>query len=579
MSTTNDEKQLTPCLTKIIELVKECLQKFKSIKEQLQSQSKTDTEVDSLLENSRSNNNVHTFSLSDEENEHLDTLTANIQITLNQHLPYLSKICLNYLLDFLHLYHYDRDSREFISSINMDVLHSFHHELKGLLASVEAFPAALNGEIRKVRKFIKEYPTYKDKPGLWETTLLYSASKNNHLDIVKFLIEFAHCSVNAQNQRDVDFALDVGGTDFTPRPTAGSTALHGACYNDRLNVVKYLVEHGANYFIQNQAKETPLMNGERYPEIKSYFQDYLIISYSIDPQKFLPDQPIMNDDRRPIRDCIWEYKPFQDPNWYKFTTGEATALHKALLPSEEFQQQVYLKVQRGLYNVSMIQFHRSGKDEQDPQKNMAWIRCRGSSILNFDCYSIWQIMLIQHRNVDKNAETIPSLEIQHFPTMSDSRFKLQLNTWYSCDAKTSSLLDDSMNYRRKIISINLPFVGDDLKFNLQTFQFSNNERTIYGYIRWIPKLISNTENNDKKIIHIDNYQPMANIQPIPLTTKYFKEASHMKKTDQQQKNDLENSDDDDDENDLQIATAPGIVNDDYVDDDDFDNSNDKDKVG
>jgi hypothetical protein len=72
---------------------------------------------------------------------------------------------------------------------------------------------------------------------------------------------------------------------------------------------------------------------------------------------------------------------------------------------------------------------------------------------------------------------------------------------------------------------------------------------------------------------------MANIQPIPLTTKYFKEASHMKKTDQQQKNDLENSDDDDDENDLQIATAPGIVNDDYVDDDDFDNSNDKDKVG
>jgi hypothetical protein len=188
-------------------------------------------------------------------------------------------------------------------------------------------------------------------------------------------------------------------------------------------------------------------------------------------------------------------------------------------------------------------------------------------------------MLIQHRNVDKNAETIPSLEIQHFPTMFDSRFKLQLNTWYSCDAKTSSLLDDSMDYRRKIISINLPFVGDDLKFNLQTFQFSNNERTIYGYIRWIPKLISNTENNDKKIIHIDNYQPMANIQPIPLTTKYFKEASHMKKTDQQQKNDLENSDDDDDENDLQIATAPGIVNDDYVDDDDFDNSNDKDKVG
>ena len=119
---------------------------------------------------------------------------------------------------------------------------------------------------------------------------------------------------------------------------------------------------------------------------------------------------------------------------------------------------------------------------------------------------------------------LPSLKIQHFPTMSNSRFKLHLNTWYSCDAKTSSLLDDSMNYRRKIISIDIPFVGDDLKFNLQTFEFSNNEKTIFGYIRWIPKLISNNENNDKKIVPVDNYQPMANIQPIPLTTKYSKRS-------------------------------------------------------
>ena len=65
-----------------------------------------------------------------------------------------------------------------------------------------------------VKRFIKQYPTFKDKPGLWETTLLYSAARNNHLDIVKYLIEKAHCSVNAQNQREIDFALDTSGTNY-----------------------------------------------------------------------------------------------------------------------------------------------------------------------------------------------------------------------------------------------------------------------------------------------------------------------------------------------------------------------------
>ncbi|CAF1487917.1 unnamed protein product, partial [Rotaria sp. Silwood1] len=125
----------------------------------------------------------------------------------------------------------------------------------------------------------QEYPTYKDKPGLWETTLLYSA-RSNHLDIVQYLICEAHCFVNAQNQRAASFALNISATDYTLRPTAASTALHGACYNNHLNIVKYLVEHGADYFIRNQAHETPIMNGEQYPDIKKFFQEYLILSYS-----------------------------------------------------------------------------------------------------------------------------------------------------------------------------------------------------------------------------------------------------------------------------------------------------------
>jgi hypothetical protein len=549
MSATNDEKQLKSCLTKIIDLVKECLQKLKSTTEQ----------DDNLLHNSQLNNNVYTFTLNNKENELLDNLTSDIQSILNQHLPHLSKTSLNYLLDFLHLYHYDREQRKFTSSLVMGVLHSFHRELEGLFASVEAYPAAYNGQIDIVKRFLRQYPIYKDKPGLWGTTLLYSAAKNNHLDTVKYLIEFARCSVNAQNQRDVDFALGTCDIDFIPRPTAASTALHAACFNNRLDIVKYLLEHGADYFIQNQTNETPMMNGEHFDDINNYFREYLIIRYSIAPPKRLPDRIIMNDDHRPLRDCMWEYKPFQDPTWYKFTANEANALHKALLPSEEFQQEVHLKVEKGLYSVSMIEFYRSGKHEQDPQKNMAWIRCRGSSILNFDCFSIWQMMLIEHHKITKKTGTISSFQIQHFPTMSDSRFKLQLNTWYRCDAKTSSVLDGAMNYRRKIISTDIPFVDNHLTFNLQTFEFSNNGKTILGYIRWIPKLTSNTGNN---YIHIDNYQPMANLQPIPWTTKRSKEVSHMKRANTEE----------DDDNDLPMG------NDNDFDSNDIDHSNNKNRV-
>lgn len=562
MSTTSDEQQLKPCLTKIIGLVEQCIEKFRPTEEQTLSQSN-----DNLLENSQLNNNIYTFTLDDEENELLRTLTSQIETILNEHCQHLSHICLNYLFDFLHTYQYDRKQQRFLSSFNIGDLHGFLLELQGLLASVEAFPASFNGDLQIVQKFIKKYPTYKDKPGLWETTLLFSAARNKHFDIVKYLIEDAHCSVNAQNSRDVDFALNTSSTNYNPRPTAGSTALHAACFYNHLNIVQYLVQHDANYFIRNQAYETPINNGERYLEIKNFFHDYLIMNYSIAPPDNLPDTTIMDDNQRPKRDSMWEYKPFQDPKWYKFSAQEASLLQNSLVPTNEFKQQVYLKVAKGLYSVSIIEFLRSGKLEQDPQKNMAWIRCRGSSILNFDCYCIWQVMLIQHDKISKDEDNTPSLKVQHFPVMFNSHFKLQLNNWYTCDDKTSSLLDNSMNYRRKIISIDVPNVGKKLVFNLQTFEFSNDEKTILGYIRWIPKLISSTDSKDKKLVYVDNYQPMATVQPIPLTTKLRAEILHIKSADQQQVNDTEDQDDEDTSG-LQF----GIENDDEAGDDDFENS-------
>ncbi|CAF4746504.1 unnamed protein product, partial [Rotaria magnacalcarata] len=56
-------------------------------------------------------------------------------------------------------------------------------------------------------KFLRLHPDYKDKSGFWGTTLLYSAARGGFIDLVTYLVETVSCSVNAQNQRELAFAL------------------------------------------------------------------------------------------------------------------------------------------------------------------------------------------------------------------------------------------------------------------------------------------------------------------------------------------------------------------------------------
>ncbi|CAF1154501.1 unnamed protein product [Didymodactylos carnosus] len=543
MAGTGDEKQLKRCVTAIIEAVQESITK-------LQPQQQT-SNPDTLLTNSTLNYNINTFTVNVEEDELIDTLTTRIESILNQYIPYLTQTCQKYLLHFLHQYHYDQDERKFNDSLTLNDLHPFLRELQGVLASVDAFLAAWEGKLSSVRDFIKAYPTFKDKPGLWGTTLLYSTAKNNHMSLVEYLVTSAHCSVNTQNQQHLEKALSasiITAKDFTVSPTAASTALHGACFNGHLEIVKYLIKHGADYFIKNHAQETPIMNGESRPEIKQFFQDFLIPGYSRSLNNF-PDEPILEE---PILarsgqqevDCVWEYKPFLDQKWFKFPASESSEIHQSLIvaPDQQFKSEVHLRVRQGVYSVSTIQFIRSGKDLD--QQNLAWVRCRGSSILNFDIYSLWQMMFMKHPQADQSAS--PSLKNFDIPTIYDSEFKIQLNSWYNCDAKTNSRLDHAMNYRQKIIPLDLDFITDDeVKFNLHEFTFTNDQKSVLGFIRWIPKLISNNEQNKNKITNIDNFQTLTNLNPIPLTRRHLNEvlqASNTSTTEEQLTEDINEDD-------------------------------------
>lgn len=556
----DDVDKLRLCLGEILGLVKTCLEQTRTSK---------DDPKDHLLETSKLNNEIYTFDFVDSDEDPFLKLTIDVQSMLQEHLPRLSQAYSSYFLDFLQTYQFDDGRREFTAPLSRNNVNSFRREFKGLVEASIAYPAALNGEIDRVIAFLKEHPIFTDKPGLWKTTLLYSAARNGHLELVKYLIEKAHCPINAQNQRDVNFALDNADPNFKPQSMYASTALHGACFNNHLSVVKYLVDHGADYFLKNQAFETPIENGVHQHQIRQYFQDYLLLNFSTEMPTTLPNRTILDEEQRPMRDSIWEYKPFQDEKWYKFNAVEAVELHKALLPSEKFQQDIHLRLDRGLYHISMLEFLRSGKYEEDPQKNMAWVRCRGSRVLNFDCLAVWQLMLIKHSEVTGNPQEIPSLKIYQFPNMHQSDFDLRVHVWYQCEWKTNAYLDDSMNYRRKIVPIQFRFVGRGLKLNLQTFEFSNNEKTIVGYVRWIPKFVTSTENDQGKLVEIDNYQPIVGVEPMPLTTKLLKRSYLVEHENPQSEEALldqfENDDDDgdiSDESQSQIAGTAAVENDD-----------------
>ena len=521
MSEYDDENRLKQCLEECICTVQKTTDRL-----QEQGQRQEDASSDAPLTNPALDVNVHTFTVDSREEALMNELKTNLENVLEERLPRLSKHCRRYLLDLLHQNEYDSEKRQFARSFNLGIIDTFKRDLQCVWDSINGFRAAWDGNQAAVDKFITANPTIKDKSGLWGTTLLYSAAKNNHLKLVEYLLRRAKCSVNAQNQQHIIRALPgatgVSHEDYDASPVAGSTALHGACYNGHLDVVKYLVEHGANYFLQNHSDETPINNASGQPQILQYFRDFLIFGYSL-KSTGLPDRPIgEGSDARKV-DCFWEYKPSADTKWYSFSPKECEELQKSLQinPDQEFKREIRLELDKGTYRVSMMKFLRSGREGDYTQK-IAWVRCRGSSILNFDCCAIWQIMFITH----PHGKPEPTLNMMNLPTIDNSRFVIYLQSWYFCGARINAQFDRTMNNRRKEINIEIPYTKTDrLTINLETFAFTNRDKTITGYIRWIPRMISNNPRDKDKIIDIDQYETLANIDPIPLTTTRLKQVS------------------------------------------------------
>jgi hypothetical protein len=508
MATTNDDEEFKSLLDEIILTIN---LEHGLIARQIST--KIDSDNDANL-----NVDIDTISCNRHEEQWMAELTKKIEIPLTKSLPKLSAGFRQFLLNCLFEYHYDHDQSQFKKILTMNRLYPFLNDLQATRDALDAFRAAWDGNTQLVEVFLDKYPTFKDKPGPWGTTLLYSAARNNQLVVVNYLLRKMHCSVNAQNRQHIQRALRmdiITASDFKVDPSAGSTALHGACYGGHLEIVKELMDHDANYFIRNQAEETPIMNAIRWPHIIKYFQDLLNRGY-IEEQPDLPESPITKIDGKRRKDCIWDFLPFNDyETWLPFETSEVQQLNELMMvkDGEQFRTEYQWNISQTTY---MDRFLQSGE-------SLAWVRCRGSSIFNFDCFALWQIFYLKHPNGKYDKDDCMPMNILDLSLVDEREPKIQLNTWYNCDANSNDRLDEAMNNRRKHIAFLL--INRSVKFDLMNFTFTNDDQSISGFIRWIPKLVSNNDQSKHHIVPIDNFQASSSVNPIPLTTKHCKEVS------------------------------------------------------
>ncbi|CAF2734433.1 unnamed protein product [Rotaria sp. Silwood2] len=449
------------------------------------------------------------------EKEILNNLEIQIKNLLDEKLSLLSFQCQNYLFNICKQYNYNIQEKKFSIILTKEILFSFIHNLKCRLFLLDACQAAWNGNKIIVKNFIENYSILKDKSGLYGTTLLYSAARNNHFNIVKYLIEIGKCLVNIKNEDYNEINQEI-----TFKASTGSTPLHAACYNGHLQIVKYLIEHGADYFILNNFHETPIQNGQLKVDIQKFFKTFLLSNYSKRSNN-LPNKTILDDleKNKDIIDCIWEYKSLLHDQWLPVPTDLSNQLQQSLIinSDKKFQTEIDLKTSKDIYYVSFAQFLCSiiNNNEAD---NIMWLRCRGSSLLNFHCYSQWQIMFIKYPT--SIAKLSVSIQIFNMTTTNT----IQLNSWYNANTKINFLFERAINYRRKYIIINLDFINNEqIIFDLENFTFTNQQNTIKGFLRWIPKIIIN---NNHKLIIVDNFQLSANSDLILLTTSYLKQAQH-----------------------------------------------------
>jgi len=134
----------------------------------------------------------------------------------------------------------------------------------------------------------------------YKWSVLHEAVYSNHLHIVKFLHQYGidinilngdgetplHIACNTDRNNSIEvvkFLLENNaGYSINQITLYGDTALHYACKNNQLEIVKLLIDYGAKLYVTNNFNEKPLdlmSNTIIKNDIKKYFSLKRTINY------------------------------------------------------------------------------------------------------------------------------------------------------------------------------------------------------------------------------------------------------------------------------------------------------------
>lgn len=357
---------------------------------------------------------------------------------------------------------------------------AFYYELEAIEESYEAFTAAFQGNLEKVKEFLIKYNFYKEKSGpIYQNTLLYSAARNGHLHIVRYLIEDRNCDVNIQNLRDK------------------STALHVASYYNHIEVVKYLLKKGANCSLINKYGETPITNSSQN-DTKFIYQQELIIT--------------------------WQYQPQDTDDWFDFSEDENERLNNAL---QKNQSSIRFEIRAILYEINLKNFTRSGKNLST--ESMAFVRNRqyppNELLQNFSVQWQWQENNTRRWHIFNPQATnkLNKASLQKSPCISI--LETESSSEFDIDLKLFEWKSKKINQKGSIRWI--PFISNE-NSNLDS-EFFNEEENEEENVDETDIILENkkkiereeTRKNDEKILK--NIISIKNLTmksiPLPLEEK------------------------------------------------------------
>lgn len=164
---------------------------------------------------------------------------------------------------------------------------------------VDEFVAAAHGDFEKVKLLLQAQPLLISANASWDELAVEAASQTGRVDIVEYLLErgaqydICTAAVLGEKERIVDFLdkepglIDATGAHRIPllyfavirghqeiaelllergvdinAGTGGNTALHGAVIFGQLEMVAWLLDHGADVLSTDYSGKTPLQVAE-----------------------------------------------------------------------------------------------------------------------------------------------------------------------------------------------------------------------------------------------------------------------------------------------------------------------------